>query len=578
MLYPQSNAYRQCTDLSGFWEFRVDPKNTGVESGWHEGLENTRPIAVPASWNDQFEDWRDYLGNAWYQTRFDLPWGWEQQRVFVRFCSVNYIAEVWLNGARLGEHEGGHLPFEFDITPHMRRSDNLLVVRVDGSLDERRVPPGNVPYHPDDTYPFPSYPNTNYPFFPYCGIQQPVLLYTRPNGAVTDLKVTTDIREGNGIVRVTVIRGVTDSATIRVTVHGYGAEVQKEVETSQESVELVLSIPHAALWSPQNPSLYDLTVQLSSGLGTYDEYTLPIGIRTVKVEGTDILLNGEKLALKGFGRHEDFPVTGRGTVPAVVIKDLSLMRWMGANCFRTAGYPVAEEVLSLADRMGWLVIDESPVAGLCFAGIGLEKRYNLARQITKEFVARDRNHPSVIMWSLAGEPHSRRGASKLFLDRMRRDASELDNTRPFTVVSMVGLDEAAFDTLDVVCVNLHPAWDTQPGQIREGMNEFASALDAIHEKWDKPIIVTEVSGEAIAGQHALPSEMWSEEYQAEMIAGAVQALRNKPYVAGVLVGPLADFKTPQSTVSPTGMNLQGIFTRDRRPKLAAHSLRTLWRR
>lgn len=578
MLYPRSNQYRQRIDLSGFWEFRQDPKGGGAEAGWHEGFDGARPVAVPASWNDQFEDLRDYLGNAWYQTRFDLPWGWEQQRVFLRFSSVSYLAEVWLNGARLGEHEGGHLPFEFDITPHMRREDNRLVVRVDGALDERRVPPGNVPYHPDDTYPEPSYPNANFGFFPYCGIQQPVFLYTRPAGAISDIKVVTDLREGNGIVRVTVTRSTTDMTNVRVALSGFGAEVDKEVETSQESVELVLSVPHPALWSPQNPSLYDLTVQLSTGLGVYDEYTLPIGIRTIKVEGNTILLNGEKLSLKGFGRHEDFPVTGRATVGAVVIKDLSLMRWMGANCFRTAGYPVSEEVLNLADRAGWLVIDESPIAGQAFAGMGLEKRYNLSRQIIKEFVNRDKNHPSVIMWSLAGEPHSRRGASKLFLDRLRKDAMDIDKSRPFTVVSMVGLDEAAFDVLDVICVNLHPAWDTHPGQIKEGMAEFGEALDKLHEKWDKPMIVTEFSGEAMAGLHALPSEMWSEEYQAEIMASAVQVLRSKPYVVGMLAGPLADFKTPQSSVSPMGLNLQGIFTRDRRPKLAAHSLRTLWRR
>lgn len=578
MLYPQSNAHRQCLDLSGFWEFRVDAKNAGLESKWNEGFDGGRPIAVPASWNDQFEEWRDYLGNAWYQRRFDLPWGWEQQRVFVRFASVNYIAEVWLNGTRLGEHEGGHLPFEFDITAQMRRTGNLLVVRVDGALDERRVPPGNVPYHPDDTFAEPSFPNTNFNFFPFCGIQQPVHLYTKPNGAITDIKVTSELKEGNAIVKVAVTRAASDRANLKVAIKGFGAEVDREIETSTETAEVTLQVLRPALWSPQNPNLYDLTVQLATGLGAYDEYTLPIGIRTVTVEGDNILLNGEKLTIKGFSRHDDFPVVGRGIVPALVVKDLSLMRWMGANCFRTAGYPCSEETLSLADRMGWLVIDESPMAGQAFAGMGLEKRYNLSRQIVKEWVRRDMNHPSVIMWSLAGEPHSRRGSSKLFLDRCRKDCLEVDKSRPYTVVSMVGLEEAAFDVLDVVCVNLHPAWDSQPGQVKEGLTEFSAALDAIHDKWPKPMIVTEFSCEAIAGHHALPSEMWSEEYQAEVVAGAVQVLRSKPYVAGMLVGPLADFKSPQSTVAPGGMNMLGIFTRDRRPKLAAHSLRTLWRR
>jgi len=578
MLYPQYNPYRQFIDLSGFWEIRFDPKGAGLDGGWGEGVENTRPVAVPASWNDQFEDRRDYLGNGWYQTRFDLPWGWEQQRVHLRFSSVSYMAEVWLNGSRLGEHEGAHLPFEFDITSQMRREDNLLVVRVEAEMDEHRLPPGNVPFHPDDTFDKPSYPNTNCGFFPDAGILRPVLLYTKPSGAIDDIKVTTDIKDGNGLVKVQVIRNVADTANVKFAIRGFGAEVEKQIETSSESVEATLLIPRAALWSPQSPNLYELTVELATGLGTYDQYSLQIGVRTIKVSGETLLLNGEPLSIKGFAHYEDLAVVGAGSLRAEIIKDMSLMRWMGANCFRTSGHPCSEETLSLADRMGWLVIDETPAAGLCYAGTGLEARYNLARRMTKELIARDKNHPSVIMWSLAGEPFSQRGAAKLMLDRMRKDALTVDESRPTTVVSVVGLQETAFDLLDVVCVSFHPAWDTRPGQIKQGMSEFSAALDAIHEKWAKPVIVTEFACDAIPGHHALPSEMWSEEYQAEVVASAMQVIKSKSYVIGQLSGPICDFKTAQSVRYPKGMNHRGMFSRDRRPKLAAHSLRTLFRR
>lgn len=578
MLFPRSNTYRQFTDLSGFWDFRFDPQNAGLEAGWGQGLDGTRPIAVPASWNDQFEDYRDYLGNAWYQTRFDLPWGWEQQRVFVRFGSVNYEAEVWLNGHRLGEHQGGHLPFEFDVTPHMRREGNVLVVRVNGELSEARVPPGNVPYHPEDTYPVPSYPNTNFGFFPYCGIQQPVLLYAKPSGAVSDLYVYSELRDGNALVKIKMTRDSTDAVTARFVLHGLGTEIEREVETSSATVEATLMVPHPALWSPQNPNLYELRVELATALGVFDRYSLPVGIRTIKVEGGALLLNGEKLTVRGFGLHNDMPMVGRGHARADAIKDLALMRWMGANCLRAKGYPPAEEVLDLCDRIGMLVIDETSAAGLIYAGTGLEKRYHMARQVSKETVARDKNHPSVIMWSLAGEPHSRRAASQLFLDRMRKDSQDIDKSRPFTVASMVGLDENAFKVLDVVCLDLYPGWESHPGQIREGMAEFSAALDNIHEKFAKPVILTEFACEAIPGHHALPTEMWSEEYQAEVVAAASQVLRSKDYVVGQMSGPLADYKVPQSTAAPMGVCYRGMFTRDRRPKLAAHSLRTLWRR
>jgi len=578
MLFPKSNPYRQCIDLSGYWDFRFDPRNAGLEAGWGQGLENTRPIAVPAAWNDQFEDSRDYLGDAWYQTRFNLPWGWEQQRVYVRFSSVNYQAEVWLNGNRLGTHDGGHLPFEFDATPHVRREGNLLVVRVNGDLSDGRIPPGNVPFHADDSAPIAYYPNTNFQFFPYCGILQPVLVYARPAGGLTDLYVSSEIRDGNGLVRVKATREGTDAVTVRFLVRGLGAEVERSVETSSASVEATLLVPHAALWSPQSPNLYEACVELSTTLGVFDRYTLPVGIRTVKVEGDALLLNGEKLTIKGFGLHSDMPMVGRGFARADAIKDLALMRWEGANCLRARGFPPPEEVLDVCDRIGMLVIDETTASGLTYAGVTLEKRYSLARQIAKDTVARDKNHPCVIAWSLAGEPYSRRAGSQIFLERMKKDAQEIDKSRPFTVASMVGIEENGFRVLDLICLDLYPAWESSPGQIKEGMAEFSTALDNIHEKFQKPVIMTEFAAEAIPGHHALPSEMWSEEYQAEVIAAAIQVLRSKPYVIGQMTGPLADFKTPQSADTPMGMCYRGVFTRDRRPKLAAHSLRTLWRR
>jgi beta-glucuronidase len=128
MLYPQSNPFRQQLDLSGIWDFRFDPQNEGYEATWQAGFEDARPAAVPASWNEQFEDGRDYLGAVWYQTSFTVPWGWatDSHDIRLRFESVNYLAEVWLNGVRLGTHEGGHLPFEFDITKHIQPERNKI--------------------------------------------------------------------------------------------------------------------------------------------------------------------------------------------------------------------------------------------------------------------------------------------------------------------------------------------------------------------------------------------------------------------------------------------------------------------
>ena len=578
MLYPQSNPYRQCVDLSGFWDLRFDLEEQGLQAGWVRGFPDGHPAAVPASWNDQFEDGRDYLGNTWYQTRFDLPWGWDaaRQRIVLHFGSVNYMAEVWLNGVRLGQHEGGHLPFEFEIMPHVKREGNVLVVRVEGELAPDRVPPGNVPLDPRHTFATPNYPPTTFDFFPFCGIQRPVLLYATPQQAIADLTVITEIAGRDGRVRVHLNRAGGDAVTARFSLRG--ADVHAETSFAGETADVVLTVPDAAVWSPESPHLYDLTVELAQGGTTFDRYSLPIGIRTIGVEGDALLLNGQPIYLRGFGRHEDFPVIGRGLVPAVIVKDYALMKWVGANSFRTTHYPYSEQMMDLADRLGFLVIDETPAVGLFFAEEGLERRLTMCRQYIQELVARDKNHPSVVAWSIANEPHSRLPAAQPFFRNLYDLVKSLDATRPVTLVSQVGVGEESFEFCDHMCLNRYYGWYTQSGQLDEGCVELEKELDAMYAKFKKPLIMTEFGADTISGYHAQPPEMFTEEYQAELLTRYIKLFRSKSFMAGEHVWNLCDFKTGQAVHRMGGMNLKGVFTRDRRPKLAAHRLRELWQR
>ena len=577
MLYPQTNPYRQVTDLSGLWDFRFDPDKAGEQSGWHLGFGSGRPIAVPASWNDQFEGDRDNLGPAWYQTHFDLPWGWENKKVFLRFASVNYLADVWLNGVRIGQHEGGHLPFEFDVTQHLKREANLLVVRVDGELAPDRVPPGNVPPAPQDTFGNMNYPSASFDFFPFCGIHRPVHLYAVPQNAIRDLTVVTDIQGSDGSVHVHAECADDGAATMRATLTGHGAHLSSEAAVSAATADATLTVPNAALWAPGSPNLYDLTVELIQAGAVVDRYTLKVGIRTVSVQGDALLLNGKPITLKGACRHEDFPVTGRGLLQPLIVKDYALLQWMGANSFRTSHYPYSEQTMDMADRLGFLVIDETPAVGLFFREEGLQRRLQLCRQYTQEMIARDKNHPSVIMWSLANEPHSNRPAAKPFFRELYDLAKSLDDTRPVTVVSHVGLNEEAFEFCDVLCLNRYLGWYTQPGRIEQGCQLLSAELDALHNKYPKPLIMTEFGADCIAGWHAQPPEMFSEEYQAEFVISYIKLFMTKPYIVGYHVWNMCDFKTGQAVHRVGAMNLKGIFTRDRRPKLVAHRLRELWR-
>jgi beta-glucuronidase len=580
MLYPQFNPFRQSHELSDFWDFCFDREQVGEAQGWAGGFKHGRPIAVPASWNDQFEDGRDYLGPAWYQTYFDLPWNWQDKRIFVRFGSVNYLAEVWLNGSNLGGHEGGHLPFEFDITTLVKPQGNCLVVHVDGELAYDRVPPGNVTGEAIDFFSnhTGNYPQAQFDFFPFCGIQRPVLLYATPLQALQDITVVTDLAGSEGKVRVRAQKYDQTEASARFYLSGHGLELSAEERFSGDTAEALIPVPDAALWSPAAPNLYELRVELRQAGVVLDAYTLPIGIRTVEVVGDKLLLNGQPIYLTGFGRHEDFPVVGRGLLPPVIVKDYALMQWIGANSFRTSHYPYSEQMLALADRLGFLVIAETPAVGLYFREDGLERRRELCSQYVRELVVRDKNHPSVIMWSIANEPHSKPPEAKPFFRQLYDEAHELDATRPVTLVSTVGLAEEAFEFCDVLCLNRYNGWYAQSGDITEGMRLLSDDLDAIHQKYGKPLMLTEFGADAVSGMHAQPPEMFSEEYQAEIIARTIELLRQKSYVIGEHVWNMCDFKTSQGIVRPGALNHKGVFTRDRRPKLAAHRLRELWGR
>jgi len=576
MLYPQSNRHRRVFDLSGFWEIRFDTANEGESTGWSAGFPSGQPIAVPASWNDQFDAWRDYLGPAWYQTHFDLPWDAASHKYMLRFGSVNYLADVWLNGVRLGSHEGGHLPFEFDVTAHLREEDNLLVVRVDGALAPDRVPPGNVPLDPLDRFTDLNYPNGSFDFFPYCGLHRPVLLYAIAPGGLADLTITTNLHGDTGLVRIQLERYESVPVRVRLTLRGHGEPVSAELEIDAQG-EVVMEVHQAALWAPGSPNLYDLVVELSNESHTIDRYTVPVGIRTVRIDGNQLLLNGQPIYLNGFSRHEDFPVVGRGLLPALIVKDYALMTWTGANSFRTTHYPYSEQMMDMADQLGFLVIDETPAVGLFFAEEGLERRLELCRRYTNELIARDKNHPSVIAWSLANEPHSNRPNAGPFFRNLYDLATSLDATRPVTLVTTVGLAEEAFEFMDFICLNRYYGWYSEPGQLDLGCQRLSVELDALYERFHKPIMLTEFGVDTVAGHHAQLPEMFSEEFQVEMLTRYIEVLRTKPFVFGEHIWNLCDYKTGQNVRRVGGYNLKGVFTRDRRPKMAAHRLREIWK-
>ena len=293
------------------------------------------------------------------------------------------------------------------------------------------------------------------------------------------------------------------------------------------------------------------------------------------MHGDQLLLNGRPIFLTGFGKHEDFPVVGRALCLPVTVKDFGLLKWVGANSFRTAHYPHAEQVLQMADREGVMVIAETPAVALFF-GRGTAGRLAVCRQQLRELIARDKNHPSVIMWSVANEPDSDVPEAVPFLKELADLAHELDATRPATFTSHKGTADEAIRYFDVMSLNRYYAWYSDPGQIDLACQLLSDEMDAMHRKFRKPFLLTECGADTVSGLHADPPEMFSEEFQVEMIRRYLDTVRSKPFAVGTHVWTFADFKTAQAYRRVGGVNLKGVFTRDRQPKMAAHMLRRLW--
>ena len=586
-LFPQQNEFRNKENLSGIWKFQKDSLDVGEAQNWQNGLSNTRSIAVPGSWNDQFTDSRDYLGTAWYEKEIFIPSSWKGQKIYIRIGSANYASKVYLNGKAVGAHEGGNLPFAFDLSEFINWNvSNRITIQLENVLKPSRVPTGGGVAGGM----FTSNPKANFDFFPYAGLQRDIWLYSVQAVAnIKDLTVQTGFENTTGSVSVKVD---TDGQATKgkVTISGNNKVYESEFILLANTANVLVKIPEVRLWSTEDPFLYKVSVSISDSNRVVDTYELETGVRTISTNDKQILLNGKPVFLKGFGKHEDFPIFGRGTANPVIIKDYSLLKWVGANSYRTSHYPYDEEYMNMADREGILIINEIPAVGLYFHGDKeeLKLRQIACKKYIEELITRDKNHPSVIMWSVANEPTpevmnlsptdvKKADPQSVILFKELLDlVKELDPTRLKVLVGVMGGPIEWLALSDVVCINRYWGWYTNQGDIKTGAKILSDELDYLYSKLKKPIVITEFGADTFPGMHADQAEMFTEEYQVQFIKAYLDVADTKDFVAGMHVWAFSDFKTGQSIIRFGGMNYKGVFTRDRKPKMAAHYLRERW--
>nr|CAD7398746.1 unnamed protein product [Timema poppensis] len=500
ILYPRESESREVHSLDGVWNFRLSPVNDtakGFTDEWYsQELRKSGdviPMPVPASYNDITQDpeVRDFVGVVWYDRNFYVPSSWEGKRVWLRFGSVTYLAIVFVNGEHAVTHEIGHLPFKVEVTDRVNYgANNLITVAVNNTLYESSIPQGGVTNITTDQNTTEIFMTYSFDFFHYAGIDRPVTLYTTPEVYIDDISVITNIESQTGLVEYTIVyagdSGDTDDLSISLILY----DRDDQIVATSSGAKGELRIPDVNLWWPylMHPDpAYLYTLQVNLTLEESDIYRLPVGVRTVSWNSTSLLINDKPFYFRGFGKHEDSDFKGKGLDLSIVTRDYNLIKWVGGNGYRTSHYPYAEEIMDFSDRQGIVIIDEVPIVD---AKDWHEQLLENHLSSLTQLIQRDKNRPSVILWSVANEAATSSSGAEIYFN------------------SSYQCTHASFQAQysDVISVNTYSGWYSNTGQLHAITNNVLDRIRGFHSMHDKPVLVTEYGADAFSGLHVASTE------------------------------------------------------------------------
>ena len=529
---------RQTINLNGRWATIIDPYETGYydyryEPSTNGYFKNAKPkspsdlveydfdtspqLNVPGDWNSQDQKLLFYEGTVWYKTSFDYHKK-ERTRLFVYFGAANYLIDVFLNGEKLGRHEGGFTPFNFEVTNLVREKANFLIVKVDNKRRRDAVPTLNTDW------------------WNYGGLTRDVSLIEVPNGFIQDYFLQLKKGSHDEIAGWVKLSEATSGKTVTIEIPEAG--VKQSVTTDANGYAPVGFKARLNLWSPENPKLYSVKVSING-----DSVSDRIGFREIETRGTDILLNGKPIFLRGICIHEESPLRGgRAFSEEDARMLLSWAKQLGCNFVRLAHYPHNEHMTRLADEMGIMVWSEIPVYWTILWDN--PETFENARNQLDENITRDKNKASIILWSVANETPVGEARTK-FLKGLIDRARALDPTRLLTAANerhyadpnTQVVDDPLGEYLDVLGCNEYIGW-------YDGLPEKAD-----HLQWkvayNKPLIISEFGGDALFGYHGEASVRWTEEYQKNLYEHQLGMLKRIPSLRGMTPWILTDFRSPR---------------------------------
>lgn len=532
------NVYnREHTLLNGQWEALVDLYSRGTKMGVYQNKTAQSDtefyeykfvdgfgLTVPRDWNSQREELRYYESSVWYKKDFSYTLQ-SGKRLFLYFGAVNYRAEVYLNGVKIGSHEGGFTPFQFEITDKIKSGNNFLIVHVNNQRSAASIPA------------------LEYDWWNYGGITRDVLLIETPDYYIDNYKI--QLAKGS-LTDISVKINLSEKkAGIPVMVEIPELKIKKTVSTNSEG-QVSFSVktgrvPSLQCWYPETPKLYDVKIATP-----YETLSDNIGFRSVSVEKAQILLNGKPVFLRGVNCHEEIPTRqGRSYSEADALQLLNEVKALNCNYVRFTHYPVDEKLIRLAEKMGLMIWEEIPLwQDIDFAN---KKTFALAQKMLAEIMHRDQNRCGIVLWSVANETPISVERNE-FLSSLIQQVRATDNTRLVTMATdkfwydeasgQVVTNDSLCQQLDVVSINRYFGWYT-PWKTQ-----------STNMKWkiftDKPLIYDEFGGESLYGVHGDENRAssWSEDYQARIYADHIAMFANIPNLCGTSPWVLFDFKSP----------------------------------
>ncbi len=522
------------------------------------GLPRPEKVLVPGVW-ESHPALRRYRGRGVYEQ--EIVCG---GNVRFWFGGVSFRACVLLDGALLAEHYGAYTGFEA-LAAGLPQGRHCLRVEVDNRFGE-----DSALHIPND-------------YYAYGGIHRPVLWEEVGDAYITRCDVTPVLTDGGWTARAEItVRNLSESpfsgaVTLRI------ADSLEEVKVTlggQESraFACALRCGQARSWSPEDPALYEAEAVLSAGGKPVDDWIDRIGFREVRVEGRQILLNGAPLRLRGFNRHEESGSFGLAVPVEAMMRDIQLMREMGANCVRTSHYPNDPRFLDFCDEMGMLVWEESHARGLSEEQMRHPLFMEQVRQSTREMVAQHRNHPSVFIWGCLNECADDTAYGAACYAEILALLRGLDPSRPVTAALLERPGGRVYAQMDVVSINIYPKW-YYDGPVEEAI---ARKRREICEQGggDKPLIISEIGAGAIYGCHdPLGEAKWSEERQCEILREQITAVLDQPDLCGLFLWQFADVRVADEWAMkrPRTCNNKGVVDEYRRPKMAYRTVQELFR-